>query len=141
MANRYLKQFQYTLEQDSVTLFAQVVIGSSGAVTSYKGGGIASVVKEATAGQYTVTLTDKWSKLLFIECSEVQSTISQVAKIQVLETAAGLQSEVRGATGFKLQCLTATSASVPTLIAGNPASGDQLLLKITVRNSSVGRFD
>lgn len=141
MANRYLKQFQYTLEQDSVTLFAQVVIGSSGAVTSYKGGGIASVVKEATAGQYTVTLTDKWSKLLFVESQKVQSSISQIEQIQVLETAAGLQSEIQGATGFKLQCLAATSSSDPTLIAANPDSGCQLLLKITVRNSSVGRFD
>jgi hypothetical protein len=141
MANRYLKQFQYTLEQDSVTLYGAFVVGAAGAVSSTKGGGILSVVKEATAGQYSVTLTDKWSKLLFVEACQVLATVSQVEKVQVLESSTSLQTAVTAGTAFKLQFLGFTSSSDPTLVATNPDSGTQVQLKITVRNSSVGRFD
>jgi hypothetical protein len=141
MANRYLKQFQYTLEQDSVTLYGSFTVGAAGAVSATKGGGILSVVKEATAGQYSVTLTDKWSKMLFVEASQVLATVSQVEKVQVLESSATLQSAVTAGTAFKLQFLGYTSATDPTLVEVNPESGTQVQLKITVRNSSVGRFD
>jgi hypothetical protein len=135
MGNRYLNQFQYTLEKDTVTLFGSAVIGASGAVGTVKGGGIASVVKEATAGQYTITLEDSWSRFLGFTAGTTGAAISPVANIQVLMAPATLQATVQSTKAILIQCIDYAGAAV------NPTSGHVLSFRITMRKSSVGPFD
>lgn len=135
MGNRYLNQFQYTLEKDTVALYGSAVIGSSGAVGTVKGGGIAGVVKESTDGQYTITLQDNWSRFLGFIAGVTSSTINSVAKIQVLMAPATLQATVTGSKTITIQCVDFDGAAV------NPPSGSVLSFKVTMRKSSVGPFD
>ena len=64
MANRWLQQFSYFFERNVVTIFAKANIGAAGAVSSIKCGGLASVTKEVTDGQYSIALSDKYNQLL-----------------------------------------------------------------------------
>jgi len=135
MANRFLQQFSYFFERNVVTIFAKAVIGAAGAVTSFKGGGLSSVVKEATAGQYSITLSDKYNQLLKAEGSVVHATISGVAAVQVLENPALIQAEFLADKTFKIQCVDYAGAAV------NPPAGAQICIEIKVRNSTSGPFD
>lgn len=135
MANKYLNQFQYTYEKDTVSIFGSAVIGASGAVSAAKGGGIASVVKESTAGQYTITLTDRFSRFLGIDAAVTDDAISAVARVQVLMDPATLQASIKANGEIVVQCVDFAGAAV------NPASGSSLSFRITMRNSSVGPND
>jgi hypothetical protein len=118
-----------------VTLFGSAVIGSSGAVGTVKGGGIASVVKESTAGQYTITLEDLWSRFLGFNAGITDDAVSAIAHIQVLMDPATLQATVASTGAITIQCLDYAGA------AANPASGSVLSFRITLRKSSVGPWD
>lgn len=131
MANRTYNQPQYTAERAPVTLFATITIGAAGAVSAKKGYGIKSVTKEATAGQYTVVLEDKFSRALEVSAQIVHSSISAVAVIQVLNTPAQLQSAITGGTGFVIQLIDKAGAAV------NGESGAQVMLQVVASNSSV----
>lgn len=135
MANRYLNQFQYTFEADTVTIFGSAVIGGSGAVGSVKGGGIASVTKESTAGQYTIQLSDRYSRFLSFIAGTTLGTVSAIARVQVLMAPATLQATVKSTGQILVQCLDYAGA------AANPESGSVLSFRITMRNSSVGPND
>lgn len=127
MANRRLFQFRYSYERDLVDIYARVVIGASGAVTSYSGKGIASVVKEATAGQYTINLQDNFNLLMDV------SLMSQNASGISLAPIVGILADnISSSTAPGVTIQMATEAGV----AGNPASGDVLLIKISARNAS-----
>lgn len=141
MANRYLNQFQYTYEKDTVTLYGEINVGASGAVSSIAGGGISGVVKETAAGLYSVTLSDYFQRLLFVEALVVDDAITQTVSYQILEDPAALQSDFKSDKTFKIQFFGATNASTTTQIAANPANGAQIKLKIVCRNSTVGPYD
>ena len=141
MANRYLNQYQYTFEKDTVTLYGEINIGASGAVSSIAGGGISGVVKETAAGLYSVTLSDFYQRLLFVDALIVDDAITQVVSYQILEDPAALQTDFKGDKTFRIQFFGATNASTTTQIAANPASGAQIKLKIVCRNSTVGPYD
>lgn len=143
MSNRHnLNQFQYTFEKDTVTIFGQFEIGASGAVTAgtVKGGGVSGVVKEATAGQYTISFRDKYSRLLDFKAQIVDDSISQVASIQVLQDPATLQADVKASGELIVQCLAIESDATPQLIAANPASGALVMFKAVFRNTTVDPF-
>lgn len=131
MANRLYQQFQYTAERSPVQLFATVAIGASGAMSVKKGYGISSVVKEATAGQYSIVLEDKFNRVLSVTAQVVHDSISAVQAIQVLEIPANLQSAVAAGTGFKIQCIDKDGVAV------NPEEDAQLFVQVHVVNSSV----
>lgn len=131
MANRTYNQAQYTAERAPVTLYATIAIGAAGAVSAKKGYGIKSVTKEATAGQYTIVLEDKFSRALMVEAQVVHSAISAVAAIQVLNTPAQLQTAVSAGTGFVVQLIDKTGAAV------NAENGAQVFLQVVASNSSV----
>lgn len=131
MANRTYNQAQYTAERAPVTLYATIAIGAAGAVSAKKGYGIKSVTKEATAGQYTIVLEDKFSRALAVQGQVVHSAISAVQSIQVLETPADLQTDVASGTGFRIQLVNASGA------AANAESGAQVFLQVVASNSSV----
>ena len=131
MANRTYNQAQYTAERAPVTLFATVTIGAAGAVSAKKGYGIKSVTKEATAGQYTIVLEDKFSRALAVHATVVHSSISAALNVQVLNTPAQLQAALAAGTGFVIQCIDKTGAAV------NPESGSQIFVQVVASNSSV----
>lgn len=131
MAQKTYQQFQYTAERATVQLFGTVAIGAAGAVSAVKGYGIASVVKEATAGQYSIVLSDKFARCLCVTAQVVHDSISGVAVVQVLEIPANLQGAVAAATGFKIQCIDAAGAAV------NPEEDAQIFVQVHVVNSSV----
>ena len=136
MANRNFNQKQYSLELEPVKLYARVSIGASGAVVAGKNGlGITSFVKEATAGQYTITFQDSFAKFLFLQSLVIDDVVANVASIMVLENPANLQADLKADKKMKIQCLDFAGAAV------NPTSGAQILLEITMRQSCIGRGD
>ena len=137
MGNRYLEQFVYTFEKKTVRIFGNFVIGAAGAVGTVKGGGILSVVKEATAGKYTVTLTDKWSRLLGAKGGFVSSAVggSGIASVEICTAPATLQSGFAATSSYQIQFFDYTGA------AADAVAGSVHSFEIVVRNSSVGSFD
>lgn len=137
MANKYFSQFQYTYEKDTVTLYGEFTVGASGAVTAgtVKGGGISGVVKESTAGQYSITLSDYFQRLLYVEAINVDNAVSAWASVCVLEDAATLQTDFKADKTFVIQFQDYAGTAV------NPTSSAQIKLKITCRNTTVGPYD
>ena len=133
MGDRITNQFTGTLEKSVVKLFGSMTIGASGAVTSSQGGGIASVDESGT-GTYTITLADKWSRLLNISIVPVGTSASTVFQWRVDKSVSDAQSDILAKT-IVLQAADAAGADV------EPASGEVFLFEITVRNSSYGPFD
>lgn len=138
---RTKNQFQLTYEQDTVTIYGSFAVGASGAVASSQGGGIVSVTKESTAGQYTIALSEQFARFLHLDAQVVDDAVSQVAKIQLLEDPATLQAAVKTDRALTIQCLAIESDATPQLIAANPAEGALVTLRIVCRQSSSGPFD
>lgn len=138
MASRDLKPHAGNLEMQVVDLFGSFSIGAAGAVTagSVKGGGISTVVKEATAGQYTITLTDRWNRLLKADAQVVLASIAaSLPQAQILMAPSTLQSGFQSNGQLTIQFVDAAGAAV------NPDSGAMVMIHMSVRNSTVGPFD
>lgn len=137
MANRYLKKPTYSFEQDTVRINGRFVVGSTGAVTagSVKGGGVSGVVRNGT-GDYTVTLSDKYAKLLsfkgFVASASGNSGIAAIEAYNA--TPANFQSDfsTNGTLSFKTLDFAGAAA--------DPTSGGYLYFELIVRNSSVAPF-
>jgi hypothetical protein len=134
------KQHSYSrdtmvLERDVVHLYADVTIGSSGAVTTAKGGALTSVTKEATAGQYSIVLDSGFNKLLHVSVQVVGSSASGVASVDVLQSASSVLTNLKAGAALKIQCYDYAGSAV------NPASGSVLKVKFEVRRTTVGPFD
>lgn len=128
MANRRLFQFRYSYDRDMVEIWGSATIGSSGAVSSYSGTGISSIVKESTAGQYTINLVDSFNSLKMV--SSLVKNSSGIPASPIM----GLVSEqVSSLTAPKL---VVQFSDVETPAATNPASGDVIYFHITLKNSS-----
>ena len=125
----------YTLEVDTVTLFAVIAIGAAGAVSSVKGGGIAGVVKETPDGQYTIELEDKFARFLHAHVMGVDDAALTFAQAQIFEDPSALQADMKVDSKFKIQLLDFAGVAV------NAASGTTLLVEIKMRQSSIGRYD
>jgi len=136
MANKYFYATQYSYEVEPVKLYARIRIGAAGAVVAGKNGlGIKSVVKEATAGQYSIELADKFARLLMVSTKVVDDAVSAVGQIQVLEAPESIQADLKVDKKFKIQCVDFAGAAV------NPASGAEIIIEITMRQSKIGRGD
>ncbi len=109
--------------------------GSSGAVSAFTGGGIALVHKESTAGQYTITFSDQFRRLLSVRGEMERATPSVVASVQLLMAPATLQATVISTKQIVIQCLDYAGAAV------NPESGAVLNFVVVFRNSQIGPFD
>ncbi len=137
MANR--KFFRGTsfcsLERELCFLFAALVVGAAGAVSSFKGLGFKSATKEAGDGKYTIELDDSYFKILKAGGTLVASALSGVASIEIIGTPATFQDDFKGSKTFVIQCLDAAGAAV------NPASGTLIQLDVVCRNSSQGPLD
>lgn len=124
--NRRLNQFRYSFEQDVVEYFAKITIGGTGAPTLTIGKGIASVSR-TSAGLYAITLQDKSAKLLDVSQSIISGSSAPAAPCF------NIVSETVATT----KIVTVQYRAIDNSTATDPASGEVLLIKIAVRNSSI----
>ena len=122
MANRNYNRKQ-ALEKEIKSLYADVAIGSSGAATVTKALGIATVAKSAT-GRYTVTLDDKYTRLMHVDVVLLDSASKDLTFQLVSETV----------SSTKVIIFACKAAATDT----DPSDGDRLLIKIDLKNSSSG---
>lgn len=128
MANRYFRsQYRRSFLGFPVDLYGSVAIGASGAPTidAAKSQGIASIVRNS-AGNYTVTLSDAYARLLGVYQTLVLAAGDPAARSMVVRS-----SDVVTAKTIVIEFLDETGAAV------DPASGVTLLLHIDLNNSSV----
>lgn len=121
MANRNFNKKQ-ALEKEVKDLYAKVSIGGTGACTLVKTPGIASISR-TSQGLYRLVLEDSYYALKFFSGVVLSSTAEDII-FQV-------KAEAVNAAVPYIDFYTLASASVV-----NPNSGDVLLLKIEVKNSS-----
>jgi hypothetical protein len=122
MANRNFNRYQ-ALEKEVKSLFAEVSIGASGAPTIVKGLGIRSISRNS-AGDYTLTLSDKYTRLMDMHI--MQSASSPQDLIFQLQG-----EDVDAAKTIEFVCLT---AATPT----DPSNGSKLYIHIQLKNSDSG---
>ena len=134
MGNRYLNQFQYTLEKDSVTLFGSFVIGAAGAVGTIKGGGIKAVTKTGT-GLYQIEFEDSWSRYLDGHVGFVAASAPNIAMVYVKNSPATLQADVQSTKKVSIECLDFSG------VAANPNSGIVISFVSVFRKASQGPWD
>jgi len=136
MANRNFYSTQYSYEVEPVKVYAKIRVGAAGAVSGTKFGlGILSVVKEATAGQYSIALSNKFAQLLHVSITVIAPIPTVALASQVLEDPAVIQADLKVDKTFKIQLLDVAGAAV------NVASGDEIRVEITMRQSKIGRGD
>ncbi len=136
--SRYLKQFQYTLEQDSVSLTGSFAVDADGYVASYQGGGIESVADfdgGVTDGYYVIQLDNGWNHFYSFNAHPVCAANSSVASVQLKMDPTTIQTDIKNNVPLNIQCLDYAGAAV------NPAATCQIFFEIKVRKSSVGPFD
>lgn len=112
------------LDKEIKTLFAKIAIGATGAPTlnTSASKGVASVARTA-AGDYTITLSDKWDSLVWAAAQLVVSADEDLTIHVDSETVASTKT-------VKLTCLAATT---PT----DPSNGSTLLVQLMLKNTSV----
>ena len=125
MANRFFSRESYSLEKGPVRLWAKVSIGASGAPTLSSGNckGIASIARNS-AGDYTVTLSDKYNKFLGLQVTFQSATGLPAAPV------VGIKAFGTGINTIEFVCTTAGSGS-----ATDPGSGETMWIQITLSNS------
>lgn len=131
--NRYLQQFQYTYERDTVTIFGAANVGAAGAVASdgFGGAGVQSVTKLGGTGQYEVQLEDRFASLLDARAYVVGAAASAILGVQLLQDPATLQADFQADGKLTFVALNAAGA------AANPADGEQIKFVIIARKSTV----
>jgi hypothetical protein len=110
------------LEKEVKDLYAKVTIGATGAPTLTLGIGIASIARNG-AGDYTVTLQDKYPSLKFFEGVHLKSAAEDL-NFQLKAESVASNKTVR--------FLTVAGAS-----ATDPANGDVLYLKFELKNTTI----
>ncbi len=119
----------YMMHVSPVLIDCSIVIGASGAVSSFTSSLVASVAHTST-GIYTITLQDPYSSVLSISGS-MQSPSSGVSGISTVEG--------QNAPNTNISSLTAPTIAVKTLNASealtDPASGSTLTVLMLLSNS------
>ncbi len=133
MANRFFNDRRYALEKSVVDIFAQVDVSTSASpvLTASKSKGVASVGYTAT-GKYTITLSDKYNRLLDAHAQILYSggTAVNISAITVLSE------DVAGAKTVVFQCWApATTTQAATLLTTG-LTGAVLDIHLTLSNSS-----
>ncbi len=130
MANRTFRPLLGTLAQDVVMLYANLVVGASGAVTTGTGAGVTSITKESTAGQYTVLLSDAYQSLLSASIMLLDTTDSDPATVAI---SARVKSEAVATTG----AVVIQAIAMDDGAAANFRDGARVLLCFHLKNSTV----
>lgn len=133
MANRSYQQPLGSLEVNVVQLFGSITVGASGAVSAFQGA--ASVTKNATAGNYTIVLDDRFDRLLAVHTGVLSASApGVVVAAEVVATPATNQATFQASGAITVQFRDYAGA------AANPASGAQVTFQVMVRNSQVGSY-
>jgi len=111
------------LEKEVKSLYLQVAIGSSGAPTLTKGLGSASIARNS-AGNYTITLQDKYTRLMSASITQLNSSAEDIT-IQLLAQS------VDSAKTVQFVCKTGATAT-------DPSSGSVLYIRLDLKNSTAG---
>lgn len=127
--NRYMSQFQYTIEKDTVTLFGSMVVGATGAVGTVTGAGISSIARTG-AGAYTITLAQPFNKLLGFRWIFGGGTASAIGSVELADTLADQTANIR-LSQVKIACYSSAAT------AADPAENSILQFEVVGRNSSV----
>jgi hypothetical protein len=132
MANRYMVRNMMSLEKAPVVLYGNIAIGATGAPTinALKSLGISSISR-SSAGKYVLVLggpagKDSYQRLLQAQVNFLVSTTSAVCSVSVaVDNSAGTTPSIT------IQCVDFAGAAV------DPASGEVMLVKLELDNSSV----
>lgn len=120
MANRTFNRRQ-ALEKEIKDIYAKVTVGSSGAPTLVSPVGVASIVRNS-AGNYTITLQDKYMALRFAQVSFLDDNAQDLRAQLIAE-------DVASAKTVQFVCLTGASAT-------DPQSGQTMFIKLELKNTS-----
>lgn len=124
MADRTFNLAHFTLENQVVHLYALLTIGSAGAVTLTRGKGISAAAHTAT-GRYTLTLQDKFARLLYGNPQVLRATGTIDMKLKLnAETVASTKTVEIGVT----------KSSDGTVL--DPSSGDLIYVKLELGNTA-----
>jgi len=110
------------LNVGAVTMQLAIVIGGSGAVTSFKGFGATGVAKNGT-GTYDITLNRKWGR---VQC--IHGSVQRAGAAAVLVP----RTKATYTPSTTLQFETVVTAGTAT----DPASGDIIFLDVTFDDSN-----
>lgn len=124
MANRRLQQFQYAFERELVHIHMKVAVGASGAPTLSRAMGVTSMVRNS-AGNYTITLQDKYNLLMNVQAQQIQASGAMAAPLINI-----VSESVNSAKTIVIQCRDAAGA------AADIDNGNTLLLHIILRNAN-----
>lgn len=127
MANRWLNSANYAFEKATVSIYGDVTIGATGAPTlvAANSKGIKSIVRNS-AGDYTVTFQDQYSKFLAFWVGFIKATAPTAPTVSVKAKS------MSPTTGATVEFVCFNSAGTAT----DPASGEELILEATFGNSS-----
>lgn len=137
MGRGYLYNRAVAYETEVVSIFGSILIGASGAVEGFEGGAIANVEKETAAGQYTITLAEKFSRLLHANAKVAHDAVTVVSNIQLLQAGESLQTDFKANGTLVLQCVD--SAGTPAAV--NPEEDSLIMFELLVRKTDVGPYD
>lgn len=123
--NRLFNQFFNSLERGKVVLFANVAIGGTGAPTinALKSKGVTSVVRNS-AGNYTITLNDKYVDLFFLGVNFINASGAGVAYFYTESQ------DVVGAKTIVVQFKDLSGAAV------DPNSGTTMQVQMILKSST-----
>jgi hypothetical protein len=134
IGSRYLNQFQYSLEKDTVILEGSFEVDGYGVVSHYQGGGVESVEQTAT-GTYDITLQDGWDYLFECKGQVIRSTLSAVAVTQLKMDPTTIQADIKTKVPLTIVCVNYAGS------AADPEDDASVRFKILVRRSSVSPYD
>lgn len=121
MANRNFNRVQ-ALEKEVKHMYLDVAIGAAGAPTMSRALGAASIVRNS-AGDYTITMQDKFNRLMAFGAMQLVSAAQDIQFEAVSES-------VNSGKTVRFRCLTGA-------VATDPSSGSRLLIRLDLKNSSV----
>ncbi len=129
MANQYAQQFLFNFNRMMTLVDCRILIGATGAVTSFSGNNIQNVVRDNT-GLYTITMKQPYNAFLGMSQAMIAPVAGTGSGINTIE-ATGVPNTTVQTSTISIQTLDGSNA------VANPASGSTVLLQIMVRNSSV----
>lgn len=124
---------RWSFEKEVGDIYAKFIAGATGAVSSFKGAGVKSVVRNST-GNYTITLSATFQRLLMVS-GIVSSATAKNVGIQLFGTPANVQTNFLANGTVTVQLTDNTGAAV------DPANGDHVWIKMEVRFNPSKVFD
>lgn len=125
--NRLYNQFYNSLEKKKIVLYGSVAVGATGAPTinATTSKGITSIVRNS-AGNYTLTLADKYVALFNVKCTLKLASGSPAVIGCVLRSETVVSTKT-----IVIEFLNASFA------ATDPASGCTMLLEIVLNGTTI----